>query len=1547
MKKAVKIIAGIALVPIILFILLTALFYFPPFQNWAVKQVASYASEMTGMEITVDHVNLAFPLRLAVDGVSVLKINEQQTDTVAQIGHTLVDIQLLPLLTADVEVDELLMEQMKFNTSDFVAQALVRGTAGKLSLKSHGIDLSKENVNLDDVFLGGAKLDVQLLDTIVPEDTTQTEMFWKINLQKLEIANTDLALHMPGDTLSIGAHVGKAVAKNGFFDLGRSEYRVGSADISASSINYDNNFEPSIAGLDYNHLAMKDVSIGLDSILYCDPNMYVKIRSGAMKEKSGLQLTQLNGIVKMDSTSLFIPGLTAETTNSHLKLAMSMDMNTFDEINPGTMSVQANAQLGKGDVMLFMQDMPKAFQTGWPHYPLSVETIMHGNMNRMNIDKFNAELPTAFKASANGYAANIMDTDRLLANVNLDATTYNLGFVTSAYLDRDMQKMIRVPSGIHVKGNVQADGPTYLADLKASQGGGVMALKGRCNVNTMKYNGVLTANAFPIHHFVPNYGLSAFTGKANIDGYGTDVFSKKTKLTANADIADFWYTDFDLSGTTATAVISDGEVNARLNCVNELLRGNISLDALMNTKDIKATLSCSLDHADFYGMKLTESPLSTSLCAHVDLASDLEDYYKVEGFVSDVVIQDSASVFRTEELSMNLLTRVDSTWAKVYSGDLYLDFVASGGYKVLMNVADSLSQELTRQIDRKYIDQDSLKMVLPISHLTLRSGKDNFVSAYARQMDYAYRQINANITTSPQTGINGFAEIDSLIVSGMQLDKTRLDFITDETGFRYKGQVKNEKDNPDYCFNALFDGSLFETGSDMNVALYDADDKLGMKLGLKALLEQNGIRVRLTDTNAILGYRKFVANDDNYLFLADDNRVSAYMKLKAEDGTGIQIYSDDDNTDALQDITFGINHLDLASIVSILPYLPRVEGILDGDFHMIQTEEELSVSSSLGVDGLVYEGWNMGDLASEFVYIPQEDGGHYVDGILSHNGLDVGTIKGTYKADGDDGILDANVSLKKLPLDLVNGFIPDQIMGLRGYGDGRVKILGPMSNLDVSGVVDLADAYLVSVPYGVELKFDDRPVKIENSRLMLQNFNMYSHNSQPLVINGYVDFSNMENMNLNLQMYARNFLVIDSKEKRKSETYGKTYVNLDATATGRVDAIRMKGRLDVLGNTNMTYILRDSPLSNDNRLEELVTFVDFSDKEEEVIVRPAIEGLYVDLAIGIDQGAHIMCALNAEKSNYVDIIGGGNLRLIYTEDDMRLTGRYTLKSGEMKYSLPVIPLKTFNIQDGSYVEFTGDVMNPTLNITATEATKASVNTDGADRNVAFNCGVKITQTLNNMGLEFIIEAPEDMNINNNLQAMSVEERGKVAVTMLTTGMYLTDSNAPSLSMNSALSSFLQSEINSITGNALRTLDLSIGIDNSTDAAGALHTDYSFKFAKRFWDNRIRIVVGGKVSTDNAEAENLFDNVSFEYRLDRSANTNLELFYKRAVYDYLEGYLEQYGVGIVWKRKMQSFSDFLKSSKNKLMSLPMFQTSTKNDTIVVEPDTVTTMKGGTE
>lgn len=298
----------------------------------------------------------------------------------------------------------------------------------------------------------------------------------------------------------------------------------------------------------------------------------------------------------------------------------------------------------------------------------------------------------------------------------------------------------------------------------------------------------------------------------------------------------------------------------------------------------------------------------------------------------------------------------------------------------------------------------------------------------------------------------------------------------------------------------------------------------------------------------------------------------------------------------------------------------------------------------------------------------------------------------------------------------------------------------------------------------------------------------------------------------------------------------------------------------------------------------------------------------MQMLIDIEQAAQVHCLLSTDGTNHIDLEGGGELTMGYTtQDGLQLYGRYTIVSGLMNYTLMVMSLKNFAIQNGSYAEFTGDIMNPRLNISASERVKTTVYENDVPRSVNFDVGLTVSQTLNDMGLAFNIEAPSDMTISNQLATMTDEERGKVAVTMLATGLYLTESGngTTGFSSTNALNSFLQSQIAAISNKALSTIDLNFGIDNTESASGATQTDYSFSFAKRFWGNRISLIIGGKVSS-GSEVQNtgqsIINNVSIEYRLDKSATRYVRVYYDRDSESLLEGEITEMGAGLVLRKK---------------------------------------------
>jgi hypothetical protein len=280
--------------------------------------------------------------------------------------------------------------------------------------------------------------------------------------------------------------------------------------------------------------------------------------------------------------------------------------------------------------------------------------------------------------------------------------------------------------------------------------------------------------------------------------------------------------------------------------------------------------------------------------------------------------------------------------------------------------------------------------------------------------------------------------------------------------------------------------------------------------------------------------------------------------------------------------------------------------------------------------------------------------------------------------------------------------------------------------------------------------------------------------------------------------------------------------------------------------------------------------------------------------------------------------------MTYTpEGVLNMQGRYTINEGEMKYTLPVIPLKTFTIHNGSYIEFAGEPANPVLNITATERVKTTVGeSDGTSRSVAFDAGLKISNTLSNMGLEFIIDAPEDITVQNELAACSAEEKNKLAVGMLATGMYLSGSNKKGFTAGNALNSFLQNEINNIAGKAMSTMvDVNVGMEQTTRDDGTTRTDYSFKFSRRFFSDRLNVVIGGKVSSDGGseqyhESGAYIDDVSLEWRLDNGGTQYVRLFHEKDYSNLIEGELDKNGAGVLLRKKMDKFSDLFIWRKKK-------------------------------
>ena len=210
-----------------------------------------------------------------------------------------------------------------------------------------------------------------------------------------------------------------------------------------------------------------------------------------------------------------------------------------------------------------------------------------------------------------------------------------------------------------------------------------------------------------------------------------------------------------------------------------------------------------------------------------------------------------------------------------------------------MKQLENVNDEAMRQSKERYIDQLRLRERLPDVTLYFDAGRENIFARTLRHFGYDFHNAYIDMSTSPSKGINGKLSLDSLVASGVQLDTIRLAFKSDSVKTDFEGQVRNNRSNKQFVFDARFRGAFHEQSLYFGTRIFDARERLGIALGLRAQMEHNGVRVSLGGIDPVLGYKKFKVNKNNYVFFANDKRLSADMALRADDGMACLLYTSD------------------------------------------------------------------------------------------------------------------------------------------------------------------------------------------------------------------------------------------------------------------------------------------------------------------------------------------------------------------------------------------------------------------------------------------------------------------------------------------------------------------------------------------------------------------------------------------------------------------------------------------------------------------------------
>lgn len=1523
----------VVLAPVVLVLLLFVALYIPPVQKWAVDKAAETLSEEMGWKVSVERVLLKFPLDLSIGGVKAIEDEEgnaHRGEYILDSEELTLTVSILPLFHGEVAIDEVRLTNTDLNTFDLIPSVVVSGHVGELSTRQVSMLLETGSAVVPELNLKHSDLQVVIPDS-VPEDTTEESeeppFLKSIDVKNININDVAFRLVLPPsaapttmNTLLGNAHVTCQL------DLENGNYYVNDLNILDSRLNYDTSLpKASITSalFDANHIGLDSISISVDSAAYlATGDIYAHIKHISANEQCGLSVNELNGTFRMNDKQMTLDQFTVSTPNSSVKADMQMDLNAFDEVDPGSFTVNASGNVGLNDIMPFAQDYASVIGKSLGGRSLTFDINADGNLQSLNVGHLSAVLPGALTIKASGTLTDLLNPDgNIGADMTMNVKGGNMRFIKD-FLPADVRNSFNIPNGTSLDGSVSMLNGLLKANVKLGAGKSLARLIADYNINTSAYRVDLDARQFRIDHFVPLAEPAMVTGRVRAKGQGFDFDSPRTYTDADANIKFAQYGDYYLTNAAAVGSLKRHTLGVNIDTDDPRLQSHITLDGTMTGKDVDADLVLDLPFADAKALGLSADPLTaTATHGTMKASSNFGDLFLVDMTVQgvQVAINEKDSLV-TDLFDVYAQSTADSTAITAKTGDFYFDLHSPNNLFRLIEQYQKVGTAATEQMKNRALSLDKLKEIMPVAELHANIGSDNPISKFLALQGYRYGEVVADLRTSKEYGLQGGAHAYNFYSDSIKIDTVYFDIQQDSTHLALRSGVACSEQEALPAFTAHVNGNMSPRDADLRLDFFDGNGKQGLDLGLLGVIgEDSVLHMRMYPEQPIIGFTKFNVNPDNYIDVHKHNRVFADVFLQsASDSCNVSIKANPDD-EQMQNVMAVIKNLNLEQLLTIMPFAPKMAGNIGLTANYVQTTENYSVEGMVSADNFTYESVWLGNLLSSFHYQPTGEAGHNISAQVYQNSNLVAVVGGTYNAEGDNHV-NASVMLMQLPAASANAFIPDQLCGLSGVIDGQINVNGPVDSLRFNGNIYPTDLHVFSDIYSFDLRVGNEPIVFTNSHLTFNGIKIFGAHDNPLTITGYVDFADFDNIQVNLSLYGNDFAVFDAPRTRKSALFGTLYGNFFAHVTGSTDDLKIRGMVNVLKSTDITYIMTNTPLSVGYRLDDIVTFVDFSAPQEETQRVPKkFTGVDMQMSLEIEDGARVNCEFSADKQSYVNVQGGGTIRMTYTpEGVLSLVGRYTVNEGEMKYTLPVIPLKTFTIKKGSYIEFAGEAMNPILNIEATEETKAGVsNDDGSSRSVLFNTGLRITNTLSNMGLEFTIDAPEDIAVQNELAGMTAEEKNKLAVALLATGMYLSTNNETGFSASNALNQFLQSEINNIAGRALSSaidVDMTVGLEQSKRDDGTTRTDYSFKFTKRFFSDRLNVVLGGKVSTgdnsDNSGSAAYIDDISLEWRLDDGGTQYIRLFHDKNYNNLVEGELTENGAGVVLRKKVDKFSDLL-------------------------------------
>lgn len=1561
LRIPLKILLGI----VIFILLLPVLIYLPPIQSVLKDAACRVASDATGMQISIGRFGLSFPLDVALDDVLVI---DAGGDTMVRAKTVIADVRLRPLLDKDIRLKGLRLKEGYYRMVSADSSLIMTVDAGLLDvdgrssfdLKTMSLDLNRARLRDADVRL---YMDVWK-KKITPPDSTAASTPFKIKAGDLQLENVSFAMSMLPtiDTLSFRSQT--LTLKDASIDLGTNDikakylgadkgaftYLTPTAEyirthpapidtvsppsppmtIQADSISLDGfdvlygiaGAKP-MPGFDANYLSLSGVCVSLHDFYNQASTLRVPISRLMARERCGLQLLGGSGVFMIDSVGMSMQDLQLRTPNTTLLATASIPFALMEMKPNAAMSVEAKGNIGFADLRMFMPSLGEYTSMLSPARNLLLTLDASGTLASLRVGMLDAQLPGILSLRAHGNVVNPLKPDRMRGNVDFRAS-----LVSPAVAQRlSRVKDVRIPA-FDVSGTAQIDGKTYAADFDMRSSAGDVTAGGRVSLSAERYTANVDIRGLSVGDIMPSLGVGTVTATLSATGNGFNPSrpSAATDITLNVTRAD--YGGHSYSGIGGTVALRDGVFNIDINSSDPDARlyvnGSGSVD---NSGTYTADIHANIAHLDLQALGLSE----TMSNGNGDIY--LQGTANPERWLYDLTLRADNIDWNMPDQYIHLPAGVSATLAatenfvdcRLDTDGVSMDFTSPTGLKSLTDKFAAVAAAVQKQIAVKNIDMAVIQKDMPDFNLHLNAGPRGILGRLLHPQGISVDTVYMNLCNADSL-LRGDIGVRNIATESIKLDTVTLRLSQRGSLLDYRTHIGNTPKNMPEFASVNVNG--YVGGNRMSVSLNqrNSNGATGYRLGFTAAMMDSVMTLHFTPLKATIAYMPWTFNADNHIdYYEAEKRVDANLTAQSlESSILIHTHDDDDGRNSLH---LNMKNIHVQDFLNLAVTAPPLKATIDADVKLKYRDNQFAGEGRMDVTGFEYDRQKTGDFSLGFNADLDLNGDTRAQTLLIIDEKSVMTLDGIVRKEpSPDNPNKFDLILTQLPLSLINPFLGRDVAQMKGFLNGQMEMNGDFTSPRLNGHIAFQDAAVNITMMKSDLRFGSSPIEVTDNVVYFRDFDIHGQNDNPLTLDGHVDASNIADISVDLSTQASNFQLVNNDRRSRADLYGKLFMNLGATVKGPLSRLDVNGNLTVLNTSDIYYTLADSQTALAQQTQsDVVKFVNFADTtavKQDSIAESSMN-IRIRAGLTVSPGTRVTVNLAPTGSNRVQISPSGTINYFQNYmGDIRLTGQLMLGDGYARYTLPVVGEKMFTLREGSYIQWSGPMLNPILYINAYDDMKVNVSDNGNSRLVNFNVSLAVTNTLENPKVAFDLDAEGDMTIENELQSMTPEQRSTQAMNMILYGQYTgpnTKTNSNNLAQ-SALYSFLTSQINSWAANNIRGVDLSFGVnqyDQTRNGENHQTMSYSYQVSKSLFNNRFKIVVGGNYSTDASADENfsqnLLSDVAFEYMLKQTNNMSMlvKLFRHNDFESILEGEVSEMGVGFVMKRKMSDLKRFFR------------------------------------